>query len=207
MIWGHPSFRKHPYIYMYTYYIYVGVSSTHVSRHMSLRDLCGWVYIQMRVCACVRVCVCACVRVCVYACMRVCVCACVRVCVRVCACAGVRVRVRACARARVRAACVRAWVGGWVCVCCACFRRVVECFILYAAWALPQVVQNISLCFYLCFLQPSSGTSVSKLFVIGMLNNGNAKFQVSASQTDRLDFSMRAVRKNFCHPLPLTSCK
>ena len=149
--------------------MYVGVSSTHASRHMSLRDLCGcvyvciyyiYIYVQMRVC--VRVCAC----VCVYACMRVCVCA------------------------------LRVFSPN-------------ASFILYAAWALPQVVQNISLCFYLCFLQPSSsGTSVSKLFVIGMLNNGNAKFQVSASQTDWLDFSMRAVRKNFCHPLlQLTSCK
>ena len=146
--------------------MYVGVSSTHASRHMSLRDLCGcvyvcilYIYVQMRVC------VCACV--CVYACMRVCVCA-----------------------------------------RCACFRRMLHSYCMqHELW--PQVVQNISPCFYLCFLQPSSsGTSVSKLFVIGMLNNGNAKFQVSASQTDWLDFSMRAVRKNFCHPLlQLTSCK
>ena len=58
--------------------MYVGVSSTHASRHMSLRDLCGCVYVciyYIYMYKCVWVRVCACMRVCVYACMRVCVCA------------------------------------------------------------------------------------------------------------------------------------
>ena len=54
--------------------MYVGVSSTHASRHMSLRDLCGCVYVCIYYIY-IYICVCACVCVC----MRVCVCVCVRV--------------------------------------------------------------------------------------------------------------------------------